>query len=361
VKNVNVAFFTMIGAIGVLLILTSIFATRVIVRPVYELIEAIQSMEKGGAPTELGVSTDTELGVLQESFNDMSRRIFKTQAELENKVKEVEAAYGELKDTQSRLVHTAKMASLGQLVAGIAHELNNPIGFIYSNMTHLRDYSDKLVAIIDQIEKDPGRAEEIKKTSDFDYIVQDLPRLITSCEEGARRTRDIVIGLRNFSRLDEAKVKRVDLREGIENTLRLISGELKNRVRVHIEAAPLPEVLCYASQVNQVFMNILANAAQAIEGEGDIWINIGSIEKEGAAPARAQISIKDSGKGMTADVIEKIFDPFFTTKSVGQGTGLGLSISYGIIKQHGGDIHVRSEPGKGTEFIITLPIDGPEA
>jgi len=359
VRNVNVAFFTMIAAIGILLILTSIVATRVIVRPIYQLVDAIQSMDSKDGPTEIPVSTDTELGVLQERFNEMSRRIYRTQTELENKVREVEAAYRELKETQSRLVHTAKMASLGQLVAGIAHELNNPIGFIYSNMTHLRDYSESLVQIIHELEKAPENAAKIKEENDFEYIVQDMPRLIASCEEGARRTRDIVLGLRNFSRLDEAKIKKVNLQEGLENTLRLITGEIKNRIRVHKDFEPVPEVMCYASQINQVFMNILTNAAQAIEGEGDIWITLRHLKDE-EGPGRVQVSIKDSGKGMTPDIQEKIFDPFFTTKTVGEGTGLGLSISYGIIKQHGGDIQVRSEPGKGTEFIITIPVAGIE-
>jgi two-component system NtrC family sensor kinase len=357
VKNVNYAFFTMVGAIGILLIMTSIVATRVIVRPVYELVEAIQTMDSKDGPAEIPISTDTELGVLQESFNEMSRRIYQAKGDLENKVREVEAAYSELKSTQARLVHTAKMASLGQMVAGIAHELNNPIGFIYSNMSHLKEYSDRLVGIIETAENDPANFKKVKAEADFDYIVKDLPRLISSCEEGARRTRDIVLGLRNFSRLDESKLKRVSLKEGIENTLRLIAGELKNRIEVHEDFQPVPEVLCYASQLNQVFMNILTNAAQAIDGEGEIWITLTHLKKEN----KAQISIKDSGKGMAAEVVEKIFDPFFTTKSVGQGTGLGLSISYGIVKQHGGEIHVHSEPSKGTEFVISVPIDGVES
>ena len=353
VKKVNYAFFTMVGAIGILLIFTSIVATRVIVQPVYSLVEAVQSMDVKDKPTEIQVTSDTELGVLQESFNEMSRRMYSAKTELEQKVHEVEAAYSELKETQARLVHTAKMAGLGQLVAGIAHELNNPIGFIYSNMSHLRDYSNRLVKIIEAAEKQPKRLAAIKEECDFEYIVTDMPRLISSCEEGARRTRDIVLGLRNFSRLDEAKLKRVNLKEGIENTLRLIAGELKNRVRVHEDFESVPEVSCYASQMNQVFMNILTNAAQAIDGEGDIWISLRHLKDS----ACVQVSVKDSGKGMTAEIAEKIFDPFFTTKTVGQGTGLGLSISYGIIKQHGGDIQVKSEPGKGTEFIVTIPID----
>jgi len=353
VKKVNYAFFTMVGAIGILLIFTSIVATRVIVQPVYSLVEAVQSMDVRDKPTEIQVTTDTELGVLQESFNEMSRRMYSAKTELEQKVREVEDAYGELKETQARLVHTAKMASLGQLVAGIAHELNNPIGFIFSNMSHLRDYSSRLVKIIEMAERQPKQLAAIKEECDFEYIVNDMPRLISSCEEGARRTRDIVLGLRNFSRLDEAKLKRVDLKEGIENTLKLIAGELKNRIRVHEDFDEVPEVLCYASQMNQVFMNILTNAAQAIDGEGDIWISLKNIKDLG----RAQVIVRDSGKGMTMEIAERIFDPFFTTKIVGQGTGLGLSISYGIIKQHGGDIQVKSEPGKGTEFVVTIPID----
>jgi two-component system, NtrC family, sensor kinase len=140
--------------------------------------------------------------------------------------------------------------------------------------------------------------------------------------------------------------------------LRLLTGEVKNRVKVNLELEAVPEVLCYASQMNQVFMNILTNAAQAIEGEGEIWITLKKTQEKGKHDF-AQVSIRDSGKGMSSDVVEKIFDPFFTTKSLGQGTGLGLSISYGIVKKHGGDLQVRSEIGKGTEFIITIPIDGP--
>lgn len=353
-RNINSFFFMVVGAVGLLVILASVLVTQTVVRPVYDMVNAIHRMDLRDAPVEIPITTDTELGVLTESFNEMSRRMYSSKAELEKKIKEVESAYTELKETQARLVHTAKMASLGQLVAGVAHELNNPIGFIYSNMTHLKDYSERLLTLIDAVEKNPKDLAKFKEEADYSYIVQDLPRLITSCEDGARRTRDIVLGLRSFSRLEEAKIKRIQLREGIEDTLRLIAGELKNRVRVHEEFQPLPEVLCFPSELNQVFMNILTNAAQAIDGEGDIWIKVRPVAKK-----RAQISIKDSGKGMPAEVVDKIFDPFYTTKTIGQGTGLGLSISYGIIKKHGGDITVKSDLGHGTEFVITIPIDGP--
>ena len=356
-RKVNLAFFVMICAIGIILVPLSIFATRIIVKPVYDLVDAIQMMDVKDGPVEIPLSTDTELGLLTESFNEMSRRIYQAKVDLEKKIKELEGAYVELKDTQARLVHSAKMASLGQMVAGIAHELNNPIGFIYSNMSHLRDYSKRLETIIEEGKKGATALEDAKKDNDYDYVVKDLPRLISSCEEGARRTRDIVMGLRSFSRLEEAKIKRVSLKEGIEDTLRLLSGEVKNRIEVHTEYADVPDVLCYASQLNQVFMNILTNAAQAIEGEGHIWIKLSQVKFAGKQ--HAQVSIKDSGKGIPAEALEKIFDPFYTTKTVGQGTGLGLSISYGIVKKHGGDIQVKSEIGKGTEFIINVPIEGP--
>jgi two-component system NtrC family sensor kinase len=362
-KNVIYAFLTVIAAVLLLLLIASFFIARVVLRPLNELVGAIQTMDQTEGAREINVKSENEIGLLADSFNEMSQRVKQASLELQNKIKEIENAYSELKDTQAKLVQSAKMAGVGQLVAGVAHELNNPIGFIYSNMSHLREYSNALIKVIEVAENDPDQLAAIKKELDYDYILKDLPRLIQSCEEGARRTRDIVLGLRNFSRLEEAKIKSVSLQEGLENTLRLLAGELKTRIKVHSDFQNLPEVLCYASQINQVFMNILSNAAQAIEGEGEIWISTKDLWSEkdlsGQMRGRVQVSIRDSGKGMPADILERIFDPFFTTKAIGQGTGLGLSISYGIVRNHGGEIQVQSEPGKGTEFIVTLPIEGP--
>ncbi len=366
-KNVNYAFFTMLVAIAFLVLIMAFLSARTVMRPLNELVQATQMMNRRGEAVEISVSSENEIGLLADSFNEMVKSVKQARTDLEKKIKEIEAAYSELKDTQSRLVHSAKMASLGQLVAGVAHELNNPIGFIFSNMNHLREYSQKLLQLIEDTEKNPERLAELKAKIDFDFIVQDMPKLINSCEDGARRTRDIVLGLRNFSRLEEAKLKSVNLKESIEATLKLLSGEIKGRIEVHSEFAELPEVMCYASQINQVFMNILSNAAQAIEGKGDIWIktNLKSASKSSIQNPRilknnfVEISIRDSGKGIPGDTLEKIFDPFFTTKTVGQGTGLGLSISYGIVKKHDGDILVTSTIEKGTEFKILLPIAGP--
>jgi two-component system NtrC family sensor kinase len=301
---------------------------------------------ESGELQKLAISTETEVGLLMESFNDMSKKVSQSRQELEKKLEE-------LKNTQATLVHSAKMASLGQLVAGVAHELNNPIGFIYSNITHLKEYVEKIQKVWVAVEKNPNEVESIKKEVDFDYIMEDLPKLISSCEDGAKRTRDIVLGLRNFSRLDEAQLKKVDLKEGLQNTLKLLASELKNKIIVHEEYGKLDLVRCYASQINQVFMNIISNAAQAIEKEGDIWI------KTWQEDNLAFVSIRDSGPGIPREAFDKIFDPFFTTKPVGKGTGLGLSISYGIVQKHGGEILVESQPGHGTTFIVKVPLEGP--
>ncbi len=354
--NVNYAFFTVVGAIIFLLVITILITSSTIIRPLRELLEALQDLQDGDKMVEIPIKSETEIGLLTQSFNQMSRKVSEARIDLKKKIAELEKANSEIKDTQSRLVHSSKMVSLGQLVAGVAHELNNPIGFIYSNMGHLRDYSDKLLKLAEIAEKDPGSIEKAKKDLEIDFIKEDLPKLVASCEDGARRTRDIVLGLRNFSRLEESKLKQVDINESIDSTLNLLSGEIKNRVQVLKEYGALPLVNCYSNQINQVIMNILTNALQAIEGPGNIWITTKLIERIGRQKI-VNISIQDSGKGMTSEVMEKIFDPFFSTKGVGQGTGLGLSISYGIIQSHGGDITVRSQVGIGTEFVITLPIE----
>jgi two-component system NtrC family sensor kinase len=357
-QNVNYAFYTVVGAVILLLILTVFVASNWLLKPLYELVNAIQNFQEGDTPVEIPIKNETEVGLLTESFNDMSFRIHQARQELQKKITELEKTNDDLKETQAKLVHSAKMASLGQLVAGVAHELNNPIGFIYSNMAHLRDYSSRLLDFADIVEKDPKVAKKMRAEMEIDYIHDDLPKLITSCEDGAKRIKDIVLGLRTFSRLEEAKVKEVDIHEGLDNTLNLLAGEIKNRIQVHREYGEIPAVSCNPSQINQVFMNILSNAVQAIEGNGEIWLYT-KVRDNFNGQRAVEISIQDSGKGMPKAVLEKIFDPFFTTKPVGQGTGLGLSISYGIIQNHGGEIQVETDPGVGTEFRITLPLRPP--
>lgn len=353
-KNVNYAFYSVVGAVILLLIVTILVTSNTILKPLNELVEAIENVNSSDRPVEIPIKSETEIGLLTESFNQMSRNTSQARSDLRKKITELETINAELKEAQTRLVHSSKMVSLGQLVAGVAHELNNPIGFIYSNMSHLREYADKLIQMTEAVEKNPHGIPELKKQFDIEYIKQDLPKLITSCEEGARRTRDIVIGLRNFSRLEEAKLKEINIHDSIDTTLDLLSGEIKNRVQVVKNYGKTPLVTCYASQINQVFMNILTNAVQAIEGPGNIWIAT-QVQKNPDGQEMVRVSFQDSGKGMTPVVMEKIFDPFFSTKGIGQGTGLGLSISYGIIQSHGGDIQVKSQVGIGTEFIVTIP------
>ena len=352
-KNVNFAFFSVVGTIILLLIVLSFVLSKVLLQPLYRLVDLVQNADLNQAPSFAPPDfySDTELGILASSFHGMVLRAYDSQNKLKDNIKKLEIANQEIRETQAKLVHAAKMASLGQLVAGVAHELNNPISFIYSNMAHLRDYSQRLVDLVALAEKSPAALSQAKEEKEFDFLVKDMPKLIRSCEEGARRTRDIVIGLRNFSRLDEAKLKEADIHEGIESTLALLAGEFKSRIAIVKKFGVLPPILCYPSQLNQVFMNILTNAIQAIPDHGEITITTRSHSAE-----MIEISIRDTGVGMSEDVAQKIFDPFFTTKDVNEGTGLGMSIAYGVIAKHGGTIIVNSKLGVGTEFLIQLPV-----
>lgn len=357
ISNVQIAFLSVLSVVVFLLIITILLTTDWFLKPVNRLIKGLQQFDSSDQLLQLPVQNRTEVGLLTQAFNEMSYKIYQTRADLKKKIKELEYTNKDLKEAQTKLVHSAKMTSLGQLVAGVAHELNNPIGFIFSNTKHLKEYADQLFDLIETVEKNPDQMQSKKAEIEYDYIKKDLPRLIQSCQDGAQRTRDIVLGLRNFSRLEEAQLKEIDIKESLMTTLELLSGEIKNRIQINTQFEPLPKVLCYASQINQVFMNILSNALQAIQGPGQIWISTSAIRAGGGDQVgKIQVSIQDSGEGMEPETLEKIFEPFFTTKGVGQGTGLGLSISYGIIQNHGGEIQVRSQKGVGTEFRVIIPV-----
>ena len=273
---------------------------------------------------------------------------------------ELNRTLADLQETQLQLVQSEKMASLGQLTAGIAHEINNPINFVSANVKPLQRDVGNLLEVLsryseirpdDTVAAKLAEIAELKEEIEIDYVIDEIQMLIKGIEDGARRTAEIVKGLRNFSRLDETDLKRANVNEGIESTLVLLHSTYKDHVEITRNYGELPEIECFPGQLNQVFMNLLTNAIQAITERGTIDITTRS------SGDRVRISIKDSGGGIPQELLGKIFDPFFTTKEVGKGTGLGLSISLGIIEKHHGTMEVESEPGRGTEFIITLPVE----
>jgi signal transduction histidine kinase len=323
-----------------------------------------------------------------------------SEAKLRKQATKLKLALQELHSYQAQLIQTEKMSSLGQLVAGIAHEINNPINFVYGNITYAREYIQDILHLLELYEQEYPQAspiiQEEARKFDLEFVRTDLPKLIHSMKLGAERIRDLVLSLRNFSRLDEAEMKSVNLHEGIDSTLLILQNQLRatpgrSEIKVIKEYGTLPQVECYPGQLNQVFMNLISNAIDALEEtrmlnpqfvtcnsqfsipSPSITIHTGLTEikrsentsqfsvQPPASPLEstpyAVIRIKDNGTGMTEVVHRHLFDPFFTTKSVGKGTGLGLSISYQIVvEKHGGRIRCISELGQGTEFIIEIPI-----
>jgi GAF domain-containing protein len=292
------------------------------------------------------------------------------QAELLAQTKELAAQLAEdLQEAQIQLVQSEKMSSLGQLVAGIAHEINNPVNFIYGNLMHVSEYNNDLLDLINLYQEEyptpnPTIQDKIEDI-DLEFLLEDLPAMINSMQVGAERIRKLVLSLRNFSRLDEAEKKPVDIHEGIESTLLILQYRLKARpdqaaIEIVREYGDLPLVECYPAQLNQVFMNIISNAIDALESDTAnslITISTSIFSLANHQEPWAMIKISDNGPGIPDQVRSHIFDPFFTTKPVGKGTGLGLSISYKIVvEKHGGKIDCISQPGQGTQFLIKIPV-----
>jgi two-component system NtrC family sensor kinase len=265
-------------------------------------------------------------------------------------IKKLEAA-------QNQLLQSERMASIGQLAAGVAHEINNPVGFVNSNLGSLQRYVEGMLRLLQTYEShegelpEPARAaiEQVKQDVDIDFLREDVPTLLSESADGLRRVTRIVQDLKSFSHVDEAERQLADLEAGLESTLRVVWNELKYKADVVKEFAGIPKIECFPFQLNQVFMNLLVNASQALEAHGTITIRTGQDD------THVWVEVQDTGKGMAPETVGRIFEPFFTTKPVGQGTGLGLSLSYGIVKKHHGDILVHSSPGQGARFTVRLP------
>jgi two-component system, NtrC family, sensor kinase len=271
-----------------------------------------------------------------------------------------------LQDTQQQLLQSEKMASVGQLAAGVAHEINNPIGFVNSNMSSLQGYISTLIDVIEQYKNFHSQLAlsndklnliaDIDKKADLAYIQQDIHNLFAESTDGLGRVKDIVQSLKDFARIGSNEWADADIHHGLDSTLNIVKNEIKYKAVIEKNYGTIPRVYCIISQLNQVFMNLFINAAHAIQEKGTITISTGVEIKEGAE--WVWIKVKDTGSGIAPENKHRIFDPFFTTKPIGSGTGLGLSLSYGIIKNHHGHIDVESEVGKGACFTIVLPVKG---
>jgi signal transduction histidine kinase len=371
------------------------YTSWAIARPIEEATKVARRVsESANFDLQVPVTAEDEVGVLTTSLNQM--------------IQAVRSHTKELKHAQAQLIQTEKMSALGNLVAGVAHEINNPVSFIYGNIKHTEAYMENLLRVLHLYRQYyPQPAAEIQEeieSIDLEFLEEDLPKTLASMKNGAERISQLVLSLRNFSRLDEAEVKAVDLHEGIESTLVILNSRLKDKIDVIKQFGYLPPVECNPAQLNQVFMHVICNAIDALSMGNGAWgmghwasgeergeeqqspmsnaqcptirirTSIGHGEwgmeygedssqcpmPDAQCPIRdaqfARIAIADNGPGIPSEIKDKIFDPFFTTKQVGAGTGLGLSICYQIVEQHGGEIECISTPGEGAEFVITVPV-----
>jgi signal transduction histidine kinase len=355
----RVSLITLIVVIAVAVAFATVLV-RLITRPVKQLAAAAHRVAEGDMDVQLDVMANDEIGASSASFNEMTASLREARdrieaqqyslevanAELESKNRDLADALKALRETQEQLVMREKMASLGNLVAGVAHEINNPVGAVKS----AADTSARSIDLVCRAIGENANLDDIKSNKRFLTALEILRSNNEITITASERIADIVRSLKNFARLDEAEFQEADLHEGLDSTLTLLHHQLKNRITVDKHYGELPRVQCYPNQINQVFMNVLSNAEQAIAGEGAIAI---VTERRGDD---VLVEISDDGEGIPADELRRVFDPGYTTKGVGVGTGLGLSISYNIIEKHHGRIEAASEPGHGTTITITIPI-----
>ena len=377
-------------------IVLSILTSRAIARPIQSLTKVTQqALSESNFDLQAPVTTEDEVGILAVSFNqliasvkklleeqqeysqNLEIKVIERTQELSDKNIQLQELLDKLHSTQVQMIQSEKMSALGQLVAGVAHEINNPVNFICGNLSHAQEYTHNLLNFVQLYQKNyPNPVSEIEieaEEIDLEFLQEDLPKILGSMKMGTDRIREIVVSLRNFSRIDEAECKPVNIHEGIDSTLlilqhRLKAGPKSPEIRVIRDNGDLPLVKCYPGQLNQVFMNILANAIDAIEEfntkrtyreikdrPSQIEIRTSTIDSEWV-----QIAIADNGAGMPETIQKQIFNPFFTTKAIGKGTGMGMAISYQIIiEKHGGKLECFSTFGEGTKFVIQIPVKPP--
>ena len=381
-----------IAAVEMLLVgLFSLLLGTYLTRQLKVLQVTAKKISHGDYSTRIPVTGHDEVADVSSAFNRMSTALQETQtsrdeyeeqlielnqtleekverrtAQINRQVAELQAANDKIADTQAKLIQSEKLASVGQLAAGVAHEINNPIGFVRSNLTTLTEYVETYQTLLKAYrsltslaeEERSGHLTEIRKiedTEDIEFINEDITELLKDSVDGTARVRDIVQGLRDFSHTGGQSRTSCDLNRCIESTLKIVKNGLQNKCTIETSLQPVPEVMANTGEINQILMNLMVNAGQAVGDNGLITV------KTAIHNNSVQIDIQDNGPGIDPSHLDKLFDPFFTTKPVGEGTGLGLAISYGIIQDHDGEIEVNSELGVGTTFTIRLPVGTPDS
>ena len=364
----NTLFYQNILLMLILILLIISLLLKMVFRPLQKFMQATREISGGNYEHQVALKAQDEFGEFAHMFNQMLSDINTKNSALELYSQNLEMmvnqkthflqeanaqlknAYNQLQHTQTKLLHADKMASIGQLAAGMAHEINNPLGFIKSNLGTLQKYMENIDLYCSKLEENQENLE-LKKQFKIDYIRKDITSLLSESLEGAGRVETLVKSLKDFAHLDQGQIAKKDINQMLENTLLVINNSLKHKITVIKNLDTLPLVSCNPQQINQVFLNLLMNAVQAIGEKGTIEITTTVMENS------VIIEIKDDGPGIPGPNLEKIFEPFFTTKDVGSGTGLGLSVVYDIIQAHQGSIEVKSEPQDGATFKVTLPIE----